>query len=184
MGLRWCDIDWIHGYARIKETVVDKENKDPKTVAGFREVLLLPPALAALKAQKAVTFLHGHRVFHNPRTQMLWETSQQLRRTAWIPLLKRAGVRYRNPYQTRHTYGSMMISQGENIMWLSRQMGHRDAEMTLRKYARWIPDSQTKGGYRTRHNWETYLEEQEAVDAEELTDDTVILLKAKRSGNK
>jgi len=107
-------------------------------------------------------------VFHNPLTNAPWETSQQLRRTAWMPLLKRAGVRYRNPYQTRHTYASMMISQGENIMWLSKQMGHADAEVTLRKYARWVPDTTTKGGYQTRHNWHAYLEEQaEQADQEE-----------------
>jgi len=84
-------------------------------------------------------------------------TSQQLRRTAWMPLLKRAGVRYRNPYQIRHTYASMMISQGENIMWLSKQMGHADAEVTLKKYARWIADPTVKGRYQLQNDWGEYI---------------------------
>ncbi|TDN69255.1 antirestriction protein [Paraburkholderia sp. BL10I2N1] len=42
-------------------------------------------------------------------------------------------------YQTRHTYGSMMISTGENPSWVSRQMGHCDTTVTLKSYARWMP---------------------------------------------
>ena len=157
MGLRWSDVDWIHGLIRVEETIVDKEKKGPKTEAGYREVLLLQPALEALEAQKQHTFLADGRVFHNPRTNQPWETSQQLRRTAWMHLLKRAGVRYRNPYQTRHTYASMMISQGENIMWVSQQMGHASMEVTLKRYARWISDDSTRGGYRPRHDWSAHL---------------------------
>jgi|GEM_PF-4414477 len=64
-------------------------------------------------------FMISKRVFHNPRTSEPWETDHQIRRTAWIHTLKKAGVRYRNPYQTRHTYASMMLSGGENIMWVA-----------------------------------------------------------------
>lgn len=161
IGLRWQDIDWVNGYIRVESTIVDKEEKGPKTEAGYRDIMLLPPALEALQAQKYFTFLADGRVFFNPRTNKPWENSQQLRRTAWMHLLKRAGVRYRNPYQTRHTYASMMVSQGENIMWLSKQMGHADAEVTLKKYARWLSDPTTKGGYQTKHNWNAYLHETE-----------------------
>lgn len=167
IGLRWSDVDWAHGCVRVEETIVDKQTKGPKTVAGYRDVSLLPPALKALRDQKQFTFLENGRVFHNPATRRPWETSQQLRRTAWTPLLRRAGVRYRNPYQTRHTYASMMISKGELLMWLSQQMGHADAQVTLKRYARWMPDANAKGGYQTRHNWDAYLEEQDSKSEEE-----------------
>jgi integrase len=164
MGLRWGDIDWIHNVIRIEETIVDKKTKDPKTEAGFREVLLLPPARRALEEQKAYTFLENKQVFQNPRTGKAWETSQQLRRTAWIHLLKKAGVRYRNPYQTRHTYASMLISQGENVLWVSKQMGHSNMQVTLRRYTNWLPDTNTKGGYQTRHDWGDYLGDRSGTD--------------------
>ena len=86
-----------------------------------------------------------------------WETSQQIRRTAWIPTLKKAGVRYRNPYQTRHTYASMMLSKGENIMWVSKQLGHVDVEMVMRSYGRWIPDNAMTSGYQPVHDWGSHL---------------------------
>jgi integrase len=40
--------------------------------------------------------------------------------------LKKANIDYRNPYQTRHTYASQMLSRGENPMWVAHQLGHKD----------------------------------------------------------
>ncbi len=153
------NIDWVHGVFRVEETVVDKKKKGPKTEAGYRDVKILPPAYDALIAQKAYTFLEDEQVFHNPRTGQAWETSQQLRRTAGMHLLKKAGVRYRNPYQTCHTYASMLISRGETISWVSRQMGHEDVQTTLKCYTAWLPDTTAKGGYSTRIDWGKYLKE-------------------------
>ncbi len=62
-----------------------------------------------------------------------------------------------NPYQTRHTYASMMLSQGENIMWMSKQLGHVDVEMVMKTYGRWIPDHSLHSGYRPVHNWDAHL---------------------------
>jgi len=90
IGLQWGDVDWVGGKVHVCRAVVCRQVKGTKTSAGQREVLLLPPALAALTAQKAYTFLSGHRVFHCPYTNKPWETSEQIRRSAWKPLLKKA----------------------------------------------------------------------------------------------
>ncbi|MFO2552157.1 tyrosine-type recombinase/integrase [Legionella pneumophila serogroup 1] len=157
IGLRWEDIDWKNQIIHVEETIVAKEAKGPKTEAGIRDVMLLPPALDALEQQKQFTFAHKGRVFYNPQTNKPWETSQQIRRTQWMHILKRAGIRYRNTYQTRHTYASMMLSQGENIMWVSKQLGHVDVEMVIKTYGRWIPDSSLQSGYRPVHDWRYHL---------------------------
>jgi integrase len=62
--------------------------------------------------------------------------------------LRLAGVRYRRPYQTRHTYASMMLTAGESPMWVAQQMGHRDWGMIRRIYGRWISDAQPDAGLR------------------------------------
>jgi integrase len=142
IGLEWDDIDWIRGRVRVQRAVVVKTEKCTKTEAGTRDVLLLPLAKEALLAQKEFTFLQGQRVFHNPYTGRPWETDNQIRRTSWIPLLKKAGVRYRNPYQTRHTYASTLLSANENPWWVAKQMGHVDVEMVFRHYGKWIPNKQ------------------------------------------
>lgn len=54
----------------------------------------------------------------------------------WQSVLRKAGVRYRNFYQTRHTYASLLLSAGENPMGMASQMGHADWGM-IRKGSGW-----------------------------------------------
>ncbi len=154
IGLEWDDIDWVNNLVRVQRAVVDKQVKITKTKAGTRKITLFPPALAALADQKKYTFLHSTRVFHNPKTSAPWETDKQIRESAWRPTLKKAGIRYRNPYQTRHTYASMLASNGENLWWLSQQLGHETIEMIMRHYGKWIPDRSKKNGYQPVTEWE------------------------------
>jgi integrase len=148
IALNWSDIDWRRGVVRVTKafTQAATEFEEPKTRSGKREVKLLPPAVAALAAQKTFTQLNGQEIFQNPRTGERWEGDQPLRKTLWMPALQRAKVRYRRPYQMRHTYASMMLSAGESPMWVANQMGHADWGMIRQIYGRFIPDSIPEAG--------------------------------------
>ncbi len=146
IALEWGDVDWNRGEIAVRRAKVRKETKATKTVAGERTVKLLQPALDALKRQKAHTYLANREIFHNPRTGEPWESDGAIRKTSWQPALKKAGIRYRYPYQTRHTYASMMLSAGENPLWVARQMGHKDWSMIIRTYGKWIPDADPLAG--------------------------------------
>ena len=146
IGLRWQDIDWRHGLVLVRQAQVAGQTKGTKTEAGRREVKLLPPAFEALKAQKSHTLLANDRVFHDPRTGEPWLGDKQIREWHWRPTLKRAQVRYRYPYQTRHTYASTLLSAGENPVWVASQMGHKDWVMIVRTYGRWIPSVDPTAG--------------------------------------
>lgn len=39
-------------------------------------------------------------------------------------------------YQLRHTFASLVISNGEEITWVSQMMGHKSSDITLRVYAK------------------------------------------------
>jgi integrase len=52
IALEWDDIDWLKGMVRVSRAVVLKQEKGTKTKSGSRDVLLLPPALEALKIKK------------------------------------------------------------------------------------------------------------------------------------
>lgn len=155
IALDWGDIDFVRGTVFVSRawTQAAKAPEEPKTDAGMREVKLLAPALAALKDQKAYTYLKGAEVFQCPRTQMRWSGNQQIRRGMWTRALLRAGVRYRNPYQTRHTYASMMLMAGEHVMWVAQQMGHTDWAFTARTYARFMPSDMPQAGAKAERAW-------------------------------
>lgn len=57
---------------------------------------------------------------------------------AALPTLRKAGIRYRNPYQTRHTFATSHISRGANLFWLAGQMGHKGPEMLFRHYGSYL----------------------------------------------
>lgn len=139
IALRWQDVDWAHGLVLVRQAWVSGEIKGPKTEAGRREIKLLPPAREALLAQRVHSQLANGCVFLDPRTGDPWSGDKPIRELFWRPALRRAGVRYRYPYQTRHTYASTLLSAGENPVWVASQMGHKDWVMIVRTYGRWIP---------------------------------------------
>ncbi|WP_416364989.1 Arm DNA-binding domain-containing protein [Pseudomonas sp. NFX183] len=156
VALDWGDIDWLRDEVMVSRAMTQASKgraETTKTAAGRRSVKLLRPALDALKAQKAHTFLAGAEVFQNPRTFERWAGDGPIRKTMWVPAMKKAGVRYRRPYQTRHTYASMMLSAGEHPMWVAKQMGHSDWTMIARVYGRWMPSADSSAGTRAESLW-------------------------------
>ena len=149
-ALEWQDINWDRKQFRVERALTQAARgkaETPKTASGIRVVDLLPRAIHALKQQWEISSEHPMgRVFLNPRTGEPWTGDQAIRKTLWAHALKRAGVRYRRQYQTRHTYASMMVSAGEPLAWVSKQMGHSDVLITARTYAQWIPQSQKEYG--------------------------------------
>jgi integrase len=59
-------------------------------------------------------------------------------RERWGRILLSAGVGYRNPYQTRHTYASSLLMLGANPLYVATQLGHVDTTLVFRTYGRWI----------------------------------------------
>lgn len=146
IALRWEDVDLQKKQIYVSRAKVRKSFKDTKTAAGRRVVALLPLAVDALIQQEAFKTSKHQEVFLNPKTSQPWIDDGQLRKRAWYPLLSSAGVTPRNPYQTRHTYASLMLTAGEDPFWVSVQMGHKNLQMTLKRYARWIPTRNNSGG--------------------------------------
>ncbi|WP_454871732.1 Arm DNA-binding domain-containing protein [Paraburkholderia xenovorans] len=149
--LNWSDVDFVGGHVRVRRALT-REAKGvaeyPKTSAGRRDVRLLRPAAEALAEQKTLTFLVDldGPIFRTSAGER-FSGSHQIWRI-WRAALKHAGVRYRNPYQTRHTYASMMLSAGEHPMWVAKQMGHADWTMIARVYGRWMPSADELAGDR------------------------------------
>ena len=146
-ALLWEDIDFINGTINVDKglTQFADEAEPPKTEAGERIIKMLPQARKALMAQKEHTFLVGQEVFIDPLHGKPWTGDSPIRKR-WTTILKHAGVRYRRPYQTRHTYASMMLTAGEKLGWYSRQLGHKNVGITTTIYAKWIETEDNNGG--------------------------------------
>lgn len=139
IALKWQDIDIINGVANICRAKVFNTEKTTKTKAGVRKLILLPKALEALLNQAAYTKNDKRGfIFHNPSTNAPWGNSNKIG-LAWNRVLKQCNVEYRNSYQMRHTYASMLLSNGENPLFVAKQMGHVNTEMIFKVYGKWLP---------------------------------------------
>lgn len=49
--------------------------------------------------------------------------------------VKRAGIRRRNPYHTRHTFACWLLSAGANPSFIANPMGHENAQRVYEIYA-------------------------------------------------
>lgn len=139
-ALRWRDIDFIGKTAHVQNASVVGVIKSTKTKAGTRKVELNDLAIMVLVNQKAFTFMKDNTIFEDPKTDSPWASADAIRKKAWVPTLRKAGIRYRNPYQTRHTFATRHISQGANLFWLAGQMGHKGPEMLFRHYGRYLKE--------------------------------------------
>ncbi len=139
-ALRWRDIDFVGKTAHVQSASVSGVTKGTKTKAGTRKVELTDEAMIALDDQKPFSFMKDGCVFEDPKTNKPWASADAIRKKAWVPTLRKAGIRYRNPYQTRHTYATRLISRGVNLFWLAAQMGHKGPEMLFRHYGRYLKE--------------------------------------------
>lgn len=143
IALKWSDIDLIKNITHVKRAKVENEIKTTKTKAGIRKIIMLPKAKEALINQFEYT--NGSEfIFHNPNTNKAWGSSNKVGE-AWKRVLDKTNIKYRNPYQMRHTYASTLLSNGENVFWLATQMGHENTEMIFKHYGKWIPEKENNG---------------------------------------
>lgn len=136
IALAWSDIDWPHRIARIQRARVLQQEKDTKT-ARVRDHELAGRALEYLERQRAHTQLRGSCVFLDPVTGRPYNDEKPFRERYWRPVLTNLKIRYRVPYQMRHTYATTAILAGRNPHWIARQMGNSPAIM-WKHYGRWI----------------------------------------------
>lgn len=141
LALRWGNIDF-RGREMLVEggNVYDDESETTKT-SESRTVLLNKSALEALSRQKAHTFLLGQHVFHDPKTSLPWkyQTITDVR-TFWKNTLRQTGIRYRRPYNMRHTYATLGLMSGAKPAFMAHQLGH-SLRMFFEVYAKWINSS-------------------------------------------
>jgi len=138
-GLRWPNVDMRAGYFLVEDVIVEDDAKPRTKTANSRKVIMNSRAKAAFQRQMAHTYMRDREgyVFIDPRRDEPWTKVQYFVRFYWQPALQRAKIRYREPYNTRHTYATMMLMAGMAPAFCARQLGH-DVKVFLTTYSRWL----------------------------------------------
>ena len=61
-----------------------------------------------------------------------------LRKRIWLPALKKAGLQFREMRQTRHSFATVALSCGESPLWIAKNLGHRNGEMIINVYSKFV----------------------------------------------
>lgn len=153
IAIKWHHIDTEKNLIHVIDNIVTAEHgtveKDTKT-GNVREVPILPAAKTALDTMRPITGKKpSNYIFMNPRTKERWKCGRALGK-CWERNLKRTTIPYRNPYQTRHTFASKLLEQGEQELLVAKLLGHSSVEMVRRHYGRFIQQGKTitlRGNY-------------------------------------
>jgi len=143
LALQWDDIDFLHDAITVQRSIRKGVISTPKTASSIREIDMLPTVKDALMKQSLHSKDRSEFVFINQYGRH-FTGSTTFVKCHWHPLLKGLDIKYRILYQTRHTFASIMLQQGEEIGWVSQMMGHTDIHTTLSKYARFIPNKKKR----------------------------------------
>ena len=159
-GLHWDKVDLNKKQIYIDQSLVKGVMTEAKTDGSNRVIQLTDRVVDALKIQMKMTKDLGRFVFC--RTNGKPFNYQTISRVIWEPMLQRLKFKYRNPYQTRHTYATLLLAAGESPEWIAQQMGHSTTTMLFRVYSRYVPNLTRQDG----SAFERYIESQGEDNAE------------------
>jgi integrase len=147
-----------------------------KTKKSKRYIDCLPPVLEALADQRQLTG-KGKHIFLTKDGQRM--NPDHYRDVVWRPALEKAGLEYRPPIQTRHTFATMMLSEGEDPGWVQNMMGHSSLQMIYTRYYAWNPKKTRRDGSAFMKaiavEAEATAEKAETVDRLELGKDAKVI---------
>lgn len=152
LALRWDAVDVQKKVAHVRRTIALGQVAERTKTGKDRFVLLNGRALHALEyaRQYAERRKQGKgRVTETPFVFPPSKNGEFVKQTSdlhhqWRPVLEELGIRYRPPYNCRHTYATICLMSGLNPAFISQQLGH-SIQMLLSTYARWINSSSDWG---------------------------------------
>jgi len=68
-----------------------------------------------------------------------WFDASNLREREFDQCLKKAGLHGRRLHDLRHTYASLLLTDGAPMSYVSEQMGHQSIELMVKRYGHLIP---------------------------------------------
>ena len=140
LGLKWSDIDYDQRQIAIRRTFNCGQWYAPKSTNSKRKIDLGPSMMEQLrKWQKVCPESEFNLVFPTRSGGPI--DANNLLKKIYRPVLETAKLPNVNFHSLRHSYASLMIDLGFNIVYISRQLGHANPTITLNVYAHLIRDT-------------------------------------------
>jgi len=150
LGLQWGDIDWNSNTIFVRRSLywlMNNENFNsdqrwrfiqPKSKRSMRAIVMSPKLKKALEIHRISATISSHDlIFCNSDGNPL-DPDNMVKRE-FHSTLRFAGLRKVRFHDLRHSYCSLLISQGENIKFIQSQLGHASIQTTIDRYGHLLP---------------------------------------------
>jgi integrase len=132
LALQWSDIDLDNAVLSVSTSYDYKHNEIKATkTCTTRTVMLTKQTVQGLKSLAESTITGGY-VFPGGDNEPLGYDYVN----KWFREIRPREVTL---HDLRHTYATLRLAKGDNLIDVSKQLGHKDATTTLRHYADWMP---------------------------------------------
>src|SRR5262245_52132681 len=149
VGLQWSDVDYANRELHVQRSITeDRQEKLTKTES-TRIVDLSTRLLAVLSARQADLEKEARAAGKEPSPWLFpsrtgkplsWKVMSRLFRE----VRQIAGLRHFTLYDLRHTFATQLLTEGADLLYVARQLGHSKPTTTLAYYAHWIPRGDKK----------------------------------------
>ena len=165
LALKYEDIDLDKGIIKVYKTLSNNHTlTSTKTHNGNREIEILDCLKEMLettlkkhrkKGLQGFIFAKRDSIHYNlatfsnksNRNNKLRFINPQKITKAFKNILQILHITDRTLYSTRHTFASLMLSFGEDLLWVSNMLGHKDVATTCKSYAKYIKTDKKRGIY-------------------------------------
>ena len=145
IALEWSDVDFDKGIIKVNKTAYRDKSKTgvwevfidkPKTKSSER-VIPLPSCILDLMKKYSLEAKSNYVVENKKGERMSIRSYQYI----FEKLTEKVGARKLNFHAIRHTFATRAIECGMDIKTLSEIMGHKNASITLNRYAHSMLDT-------------------------------------------
>ena len=143
-GLKWKYVDFERKQIHVHETLVKGEVDTVKTDGSDRYIDMSTLVYEAFSHQRLKSDEKNEFVFSNKYGGPY--LYRNISNRVWYPLLKKLNIKFRRPYQTRHTAATLWLAAGESPEWIAKQMGHSTTKMLFTIYSRYVPNLTRRDG--------------------------------------
>lgn len=181
LALKYEDIDLDKGIIKVYKTLSNNHTlTSTKTKNATREIEILDCLKEMLettlkehkernlqgfifaKRDSLGNYIHYKSYKSNINNTLHFINPQSITK-AFKNILQTLHIADRTLYSTRHTFASLMLSFGEDLLWVSNMLGHKDVATTCKSYAKYIKTDKKRGLYlnsilcnKTEHNHNHY----------------------------
>ena len=147
-GIQWTDIDWNGKFIEVRRAINRfGEVATVKTKSGTRRIDLSDHLLDTLKDLRKQKQKEALKKGKNEIPEWVFASRSGsftnincVKTRNFKKVLKRAGLRGIRFHDLRHTFASQLLSKGTNVLYVSQQLGHSNPGITMKIYAKWIPN--------------------------------------------